>query len=121
MNRKRKNIKKNIFRIILLCTVLFAIFFISKATLTLYEKNSIARESRNEAEERFVELENRFNELSSDVSKLQTERGIEAEIRKKFQVSRSGEYAIVLLDPKTEAEELGESSGFWDSFINFFK
>lgn len=121
MNRKRRKLKKNSLRILFIGGLLIAVVFLSRATWNLYQKNSLARESRNDAEQEFANLENRYEGLSADLSRLQTDHGLEEELRTKFQVSKPGEHTIVLLDPKQEEDDEESGEGFWRSLINFFK
>ncbi len=43
-------------------------------------------------------MEQRKNELEANLDRLQTEAGVEEELRNKFQVKREGEDYIVIID-----------------------
>jgi cell division protein FtsB len=85
----------------------------------VYERYSIEQEMigrRAEAEEHLKQLENRKAELQKKVEYLSNERGIEAEMRRNFDVARPGEQVVIILDdekkdtieplPKTTTEEV---------------
>ncbi len=61
-----------------------------------------------EAEMKLMELEARRAELETKVEYLSNERGIEAEMRRNFDVARPGEQVVIILDEekKTEIEPL---------------
>jgi len=86
------------------------------------ERDMAERRAKTEAE---LERENnRLNELQKKVEKLNTEQGIESEIRKNFDVAREGETVVVLVeeDPSM-VEPLSPSpskSSIWQRFLDFF-
>lgn len=99
------------------------IYVLAGATWGVYQKNRLAKEQRDVAAEELEGLEARRAELAEDIDKLGTERGLEEEIRTKFQVSRPGEQTVVLIEDEEEgAEEGGEGGGgsIWQSIKNWF-
>jgi cell division protein FtsB len=62
------------------------------------------KERREKAEVELAELEKRKDELAEQVRYLQSERGIEAEMRRQFDVALPGEQVVVLLDPEKKNE-----------------
>ena len=85
-----------------------------------------ARETRllREREERTLEeLKARAAILQAEVDRLSAERGIEGEIRSKFDVAKEGESVLIITDPKESGEDTDTSprSGFWATIVNFFK
>jgi len=79
--------------------ILFILLIIfSRATWNIYQKERASREILNEKESELGELLDRKNNLDSELSKLETERGIESEIRDKFGFIKEGEEVIILVD-----------------------
>ncbi len=77
----------------------------------VYQRYSIERDMvarTKEAEMKLMELEARRAELETKVEYLSNERGIEAEMRRNFDVARPGEQVVIILDEekKTEIEPL---------------
>ncbi len=71
----------------------------------VYERYSISRDmaARTVAEE--IELESlieRKEQLEEKVEYLSNERGIEAEMRRNFDVARAGEQVVIILDKESE-------------------
>lgn len=63
------------------------------------EREMAARRAAVEAE--YAALQERYQALEKDVSYLQDERSLEAEIRKHFDVAKEGESVVVILDEDT--------------------
>ena len=60
------------------------------------------------------ELKDRESGLQLEINRLETEKGIEAEIRSKFEVARSGENVIVIVEPpEEEATVIPEKKSLW--------
>jgi len=94
-----------------------------KGVWGLVQKNQMARDNYNEAENRLVELEKEKKQLMANVAILKTERGIETEIRKNFSVAKEGERVITIVDNnQTAATTTGDDNdSAWSWFINIFK
>ncbi len=69
--------------------------------VSLYQRVSVQQdmvERRKEVEEEKMRLEARHQEVLNKAQYIQSEAGIEAEIRKNFDVAKEGESVIILLD-----------------------
>ncbi len=78
-------------------------------------------ERRLKLETEAATLEERKNELQKQVEYLSHERGIEAEMRRQFDVALDGEQVVVIVEEETEEEiqPLSSSStkkGAWYEF-----
>lgn len=76
---------------------LIILFMIS----VVYQRYTIASEMavrQSEVEEQLQDLEARRAELETKVEYLSNERGIEAEMRRNFDVARPGEQVVIILD-----------------------
>ena len=88
--------------LVLLC-ILMAMSVFNRFTI---ERDMAARRATVEAE--LSELKDRQATLEAKVEYLREERGVEAEIRKHFDVAKEGEQVVVLLED--ERQESDESS-----------
>jgi cell division protein FtsB len=82
---------------------LIILFMIS----VVFQRYSIEQEmvaKRVEAEKRLQDLEARRAELETKVEYLSNERGIEAEMRRNFDVARPGEQVVIILDEEKKSE-----------------
>ena len=72
-------------------------------SVTVYDRYVVAKEMEGKLEAKRAELEHlkqRAEVLDAKVKYLEDERGIEEELRNRFDVARQGEQVVVLIDPK---------------------
>lgn len=89
-----------------------------------YKKKEVASARREELAAELAALEHRASELEGDIQELEDSRGIEAELRNRYEVGREGEEMIVLVEeeapsaPKDEVVE--QEKGFWGKMLEMF-
>lgn len=94
---------------------------LANATWSVYQKSQFARESRDRAAQELEKLEEREASLAEEMERLATERGIEEELRHKFDVGREGERLVVLVDaPEAPAPPLLPKRTWWYTISEFF-
>ncbi len=79
---------------------------------SVYHRYTVATEMKQKLIEREQELEGlrqRAQLLESKVQYMQDDRGIEEELRNRFDVVKEGEQVIILIDPE-EKEDVGTST-----------
>lgn len=86
-------------RIGLLMVALLMVF----AAYTRYEKLVLVAGRREEVEAEVERLEQQQQALQKQVDYLSDERGIEAEMRRQFDVALPGEQVVVIVDPEAAA------------------
>ncbi len=78
-------------------------------TFVVYDRYLIDREMshrRAEAEEKLQHLEERKMLMQDKVDYLESERGIEAEMRRNFDVAQPGEQVVIIIDDKSETSSV---------------
>ena len=78
--------------------------FLALPTWSAYEKMSETKHARIAIAAELDELKEREHELEQEIERLETPRGIEEEIRQKYEVGRGGEEMILIVDPQQEEE-----------------
>ncbi len=76
--------------------------------VSTYDRYLIARdmaERRAEVETEIKELEVRKTELESEVEYLSHDRGIEAEMRRQFDIAKEGEQVVIIVEEETSKIE----------------
>lgn len=76
-------------------------------SFSAYDRYTIAKEMKIKLEDRRVQLEevkNRAQVLETKVEYFENDRGIEEELRNRFDVAKEGEQVVVLIDAKEEPE-----------------
>lgn len=81
--------------------------------LSTYGRYQIAKEAtekRMEAEQEKASLEKRKTELTEEVKYLSNERGIEAEMRRQFDVAKEGEQIVIIVEDEEETTSSTETA-----------
>jgi cell division protein FtsB len=98
---------------------------------SVYERFTIEREMAeklNERSEELITLEKRAALLDSKVEHLKNERGIEEELRTRFDVAKEGEQVVIIIDEKNtekrsdslqQSKDQNEDTGW--SFLEMLK
>jgi cell division protein FtsB len=100
---------------------LFVLLMVS-AAWSAYSKQSETAVRRNEATAELADLEAREALLKQNIAKLDTESGIESEIRDRFDVGRAGEHEIVVVDPPPTSTSTAAApeKPWWQKLFSWF-
>ncbi|MEK7509567.1 MAG: septum formation initiator family protein [Patescibacteria group bacterium] len=71
----------------------------------VYQKAQESRQLRIEAEARLDDLQQREAELRSDIAALKSDRGVEEELRERYDLAHEGEGVIVIVEPPAFVQE----------------
>lgn len=77
--------------------------FMALSTYGHYQIAEEATEKRIEAEQEKMSLEKRKEDLTEEVKYLSDERGIEAEMRRQFDVAKEGEQIVIIVEDEEKA------------------
>ena len=113
--QERRKVRKIIYSkwgFIFLFIVLIILVF---STSKIYVKSRNAALINEEISAALIELKNRELELESEVKRLQSESGIEREIRKRFNVGKPGEKVVIIVDKDEESNKIRQekTGGFF--------
>lgn len=78
-------------------------------------KMSATSENREVAQNTLLEMELKRERLATEIAKLETEGGVEENIREKFGLGKEGEGLIVVVDDKNKVEVVEEEKGWFGS------
>ena len=114
--------KRMVYSQLTLVILLLIFLGLVKATWGVYEKNKLSRAKLTETGKEFNSLMLRKSELTIKVDSLETESGVEAAIREKFPVAKTGEKVVFLVDQTaTNSSQGAKDTGFWSWFFGLFK
>ena len=100
-----------------------------KAAWNVYDKEAASAAYLGEAQGELLKVSDNQQSLSQAVSSLQTEQGMEAEIRRKFAVVKNGEGLAVIVDDEGASSSMASASpaassatsgSLWQRFVDFF-
>ncbi|HJO89908.1 MAG: septum formation initiator family protein [Candidatus Pacebacteria bacterium] len=105
--------------LIILAIIVVWLFF---AVFDMYKKERDTGLKSAEQREILNELEERETALQDEINRLSTEKGIEEEIRSKFEVGREGEEVIIIVDNPEEKNEKNTElkKGFLQKIFDWF-
>ncbi|MCF7835809.1 MAG: septum formation initiator family protein [Candidatus Marinimicrobia bacterium] len=101
--------QRQLFRKIFFSRPIFILFlclvgFLSISVFDIYKKSRKAILKIELVEKELHDLESRKDTLEANINRLGTDIGIEAELRKKFQIKKPGEKFVVFVDEEKEEE-----------------
>jgi cell division protein FtsB len=92
------------------------------STWNVYQKQRESVALLRVAQEESSVLKAREQELQTKIASMQTEQGMEEEIRSKFNVAKPGENVVVVLDQSDATTSTPRATtSFWQRILNFFK
>ena len=102
---------------ILLVLVIF--IFLGRGVWDVYKKDEVARMNKDEALLKLNALKSKEEGLTAEIERLKSERGIEEELRRRFQVAKPGEEILVVIDKNQAKKELvSEREPWYESVWN---
>ncbi|MEK7569347.1 MAG: septum formation initiator family protein [Patescibacteria group bacterium] len=87
----------------------------------LFGKMEGTRKNRGISENKVKELELKKENLSADIGNLNTEEGVERNIREKYGLAKPGEGVIIIVDDQKPESDGKNRGGFWNWLKNLFK
>lgn len=104
-------------RIFLVVVALYSLF----SAYMVYEKKRQSDKDVHEAELRLLALSAKETTLLQEIDHLQTDEGLEAEIRSKYSVAKEKEQVVVLVeDEPTTTTEVTQKESMWNRLERFF-
>ncbi len=101
--QQKQRFKKFLYSTPFLIVLLIVAFLLGKGAWGIVSKQYESGARLEELEEKNKMLRERQVNLESDIANLQTDEGVMAEIRAKFNAAREGEHLVVILDEKVKA------------------
>ncbi len=118
--KKRRTLVAETLRILLGVAGIFALagiaFVASNAAWGMYGKFAEAASARALSEAQLQTLEDRHQKINVDVQALSSERGLEAEVRERYGLSRPGEGQINIVRQSTSTDALKHGPGLLQKF-----
>lgn len=117
----RGNNKKIVYSGWVAIILIIVIFILIRSTWSVFQKERTTGDNLSGTNEEMAQLENRRDLLVKEIEKLNSERGIEEEIRDKFRVVKPGERMLMIIEgPGNLPNGVEEEESFWQKFIDRF-
>ena|SRR3989338_8643047 len=106
-----------------LVVLLVITIVLSRGVYNIYIKERETTRITAEKEAKLKSLAKREAALSTELNRLATDRGVEEELRQKYDVAKPGEHVIVLVEPPKDNQQptTNNSGGIWNWFLNLFR
>ena len=105
---------------ITIAILLVVIFLVARGVWGVYLKERDSSKSLAVASRAYAELDSRQQQLSSQIAELKTSRGVEEEIRSRYEVAKPGEdMALVVDDATSTATSTQETSTWWQELFSW--
>jgi hypothetical protein len=111
--QQRQKFKKRMYSVPSLLILSFLVLISIKGTWEVMNKKRLSEEYVKNLEVESQELTERQKNLEEDINYLETEEGIDEEIKQRFNVSKAGERVVIIVDPKPIATTTDENSNIW--------
>lgn len=103
-------------------TLFLIVILALHSTWNVWQKNRESLVLKEGSVKRLEDLEKRNEELDMKINKLNTESGIEEEIRSKFSVAKNNENMVIILNEvDNKSTTTVKKQGFWGKFRAFFR
>jgi len=121
--QEKRKIKRLVYSKITLVILIILIILMFKMVWEVYEKECLTKENLTKTSNSLKGLQVREKMLSSGIDKLETDTGIEQEIREKYGLVKPGEEVIIVVDKGDSTSSLPISSrtGFWQKVKDWLK
>lgn len=104
-------------RVFLALVALYSLY----STYIVYDKKRESAQAVVEAEQRLIALSAKNTILLEDIDRLQTDEGLEAEIRNKYSVAKGSEQVVVLVEEEPAlVATTTEKKSVWAKVKGFF-
>jgi cell division protein FtsB len=120
--QQKRKVRKILYSKVTLCIVVLLVLLLVHSTYGVYQKEKLSATALTETANEYNSLKDRETMLNSEISKLNTDAGLEEEIRSKFSVAKPGETVVTVLGGSGNATSAANASskGFWQSILSWF-
>ena len=96
---QRKDPMRVMWRRLLALVLVIFVAVAARGVWSVYQKAQDSGNLKIEAQAKLDDLKKRELELRTDISSLRSDRGIEAELRERYNLAAAGESVIIIVDP----------------------
>jgi cell division protein FtsB len=116
--QQKQKIKHQMYSIPALLGLLLVTILIVKGTVGVLEKEQESAADVQALKAKLGDLSNEQTNMKTDIASLNTEAGIDEEIKEKFNVSEPGEHVAILLDPTNSTTSLPVAPAWYKRMWN---
>jgi cell division protein FtsB len=120
--QQKRTVRRIIYSKFTIFVLLVLVIVFSRSVWNIYKKEKFSRESLSVVERKYEDMSSRKKYLEGQIQKLNTEDGIEEEIRDKFSVKKEGEISVLIIDNSSSSKkiEMISEKSLWQKFLDVF-
>ena len=112
--QRRNKLRKGLYSWINFILLVVILAVILDGVFNVYKKNRMAKKDVDQIKMVESELLDRKEKLESDIARLQTDAGIDEEIRNKFRLVKAGEEMVIVINETTTKSTSTEQNSWWN-------
>lgn len=108
---------------LVLIVLLIISVFLTRATWQVYTHERVSMQNRERLENELAMVKDREAILKEQVAALETPKGVEDEIRSKFNVAKEGEQVAIIVNDTNATSATStpvKEKTWWQKFVGFF-
>ena len=118
--QQKRKVRSVIYHKATLVVLFLIVLLLARSTWLVWGKKQESEEMRRVSSQNVEELRARNDNLQSKIGKLDTNSGVEQEIRAKYSVVKEGENMVVVVeDPDSKSATTTQEMGFWKKIWHF--
>jgi len=119
---EKRRFKARLYSRLVIVTLFIIAVLLGNSVWGVYKKERETVTKRQEQAEKLERLKEREATLEASLARLSTERGIEEEIRNRFDVAKEGEELLVIVDASEvgSTEKAPPPKSLWQRFLDLF-
>jgi len=117
--RQKHIIRQRIYSKPVILLMIVFLGFLIHGTWNVFKKSHQSSQKLSVAQEELIKLEEKRDNISGEIDRLETNVGIEEEIRSKFDLALEGEKSIIVVDSEEEVvipPKKGKFETLWEHF-----
>jgi len=119
--QQRNKLRKLLYSKVAMVVFLVVAIFLVRGAITVVKKEVESRRNVKLVEQKLNLAREKYDELSRNIVVLETESGVEREIRNKFSVTREGEEVAIIIEPVGNVDDvLPKKISFWSRISGWF-
>lgn len=121
--QEKRKIKKYLYSRVTLVFLVIGIALLSNAVWGVYKKQDMTKDNLDKVATSLESLRGREAMLQSEIDRLQTQSGIEEEVREKYGLIKPGEEVIIMVNKEGGSDSAldDEKADFWQKVKEWFK
>lgn len=117
----KRRLKQFFYSRVTVALLILVVLLLARAATGVWWRSRGVAEERQAVDQELAAAVSRRQELTASIARLETARGVEAELRSKFSVARPGERVISVISSAPPEPVESRDRGWWDWVKNFLR